>query len=251
MFTEYIEDMVSDYYDDIYKNMINNTAQLCHELKVHDQISIFVIFNYLLWNGFFSESKDYYFSPEKSIICTDNLAYSIMTNYGICINNAHILSDILKKLQYNVTVIEGYLCPKIKLDYKTHIKAKEIDEQEINLKDRIIEFLIKNTNHVCVLNLNKPYLLDPTNNCLYSILDRNAYVVSGKGYFKPTINKTTPMYIKRALEENSKEIKNINIGEYFKENVDLCDANKKLLDDFYNENYDNIKRIAKYVKKVK
>ncbi len=57
MFTEYIEDMVSDYYDDIYKNMINNTAQLCHELKVHDQISIFVIFNYLLWNGFFPKAK--------------------------------------------------------------------------------------------------------------------------------------------------------------------------------------------------
>ena len=42
MFADSIDD--SDYYNDLYTQIINNTAIFCHELNVHDQISVFVVF---------------------------------------------------------------------------------------------------------------------------------------------------------------------------------------------------------------
>ena len=246
MFADSIDD--SDYYNDLYTQIINNTAIFCHELNVHDQISVFVVFCYLLWNGFFSEGKDYYFAPQKTIYYMDNLSFSVMTNYRVCLNNDFILYDILVKLQHKVAFIEGYLGPKIKLDYQTYIESKVLNQEKIKLKDQINDFFIKRSNHICILNINEPYLLDPTNNCLFYILNNTAYVLSGTGFFKPNIDNKTPMYIKKVLAENSKYIRNINIGEYFQKNVELCKTNKNLLDAFYDENYGNIKKISEFVK---
>ena len=52
-----------------------------------------------------------------------------MTNYGVCLNNDFILYDILVKLQHKVAFIEGYLGPKIKLDYQTYIESKVLNQE--------------------------------------------------------------------------------------------------------------------------
>lgn len=51
MFADSIDD--SDYYNDLYTQIINNTAIFCHELNVHDQISVFVVFLLFIMEWFF------------------------------------------------------------------------------------------------------------------------------------------------------------------------------------------------------
>ena len=250
------ESVKAEYYYYFYYEIIENTAKLCHELNIKDQFSVFIIFNYLLWNGYFSEDKNYFFSKEKTIYQSIYFAMSIMTNYGVCLNNSHMLCDLFKKLEYKSAIVEGYLSNNLKLNYNLNIKAKSADEKNNiipNIKETFFDFLTKKSNHACVLNLedNNPYIFDSTNNCIFYLKNTKAPILSGRGYFKPTNDSTTPWYIKEKLEKNTTVASNINIGNFFKENVDLCNKNLNLLDDFYDENYESIKLISKYVKSLK
>lgn len=242
-----------------YNAIIENTSNLCHELNTKDMFSVFVVFNYLLWNGYFSEGKNYSHSMEKVVHIHQNNGMSIMTNYGVCSNNAKMFENLLWKLEYESWVVEGYLPDNVTFYYEPNITDESI-ARKITVNQRIKSFgarlLAKELNHNCTLGIDddKAYIFDPTNHCVFYLANKNiAEVLSGSGYFKLIINSKTPWYIKRAIEKalTMTPNSNINMGDLFRENVDLCNRNKNLLDDFFDENFDSIKSVAKYVKYVK
>jgi|GEM_PF-4827234 len=242
-----------------YNSIIENTAKLCHELNKKDMFSVFVIFNYLLWNGFFSEDKKYSHSREKMKYVPGNIGMSIMTNYGVCMNNARMFRDFFRKFPYNPSIVEGYLPSNVNFDYDPNITTKTSDRKisvSNHIKSNCAKFLTRKANHDCVLGKdeNNAYIFDPTNHCVFYLENqRMAKVLSGSGYFKLIINSKTPWYLKedieRALAMTTQ--KNINMNELFRDNVDLCNSNRIVLNDFFDENFNSIKLVSEYVKSLK
>ena len=66
MFADSIDD--SDYYNDLYTQIINNTAIFCHELNVHDAKYQCLLFLLFIMEWFFLKEKIIILLPKLYII---------------------------------------------------------------------------------------------------------------------------------------------------------------------------------------
>jgi len=245
---------------DNYRTIINNTAMLCRELKLQDMKSIFVVFEYLLWNGYFSEDKKYAFSINDRYRVWLCNGMSIMTGYGVCMNDADMFRALLRKMKFETNIINGFMPDYLKRSYDPCIKRRvktdgsEKDTPNRDLINAYINYIVNtSTNHTVTLGMNdnEAYLFDPTNLCIYNLEKmRMAKIISGKGYFKPYIKDDTCEYViedlTNALKKSSNP--NLDVQTLFSKNVEHCESNISLIEDYYAENRDSIAKVAKEVR---
>lgn len=170
-----------------YKNIVDSTAQLCQELKLNDSMSIFVVFDYLLWNGYFSKSKNYFYTKSGRKNIFNHYGLDIINGKGVCLNKAKMFEELLAVLNYESYLISNRVNKKMTVDYKPNIKRKIKKEGQIPME--ILTFVLNPItkwvgNHACTLvkKDNVYYVYDPTNLCVFKLDDfLEAHIIGGTG----------------------------------------------------------------------
>ena len=252
-----------------YKSIINSTAQLCHELGLDDSMDIFVVFNYLLWNGYFSKDKDYFYTMAGRTNMFGYYGADIINGQGVCLNKSHMLDSLFKTMNYESHMVFNKVDKKMTLAYKTDIerKIKNQGESSIKIWSLLLEPISNITgNHACTLvkKDNVYYAYDPTNLCVFKLDDfLQANIIGGTGSItiKPyslslfeNLNNRKIVEIVDSYKNVGSEIQPYDIDivkTSFEENLELCRNNTALFNDFHIENELNRNMVLEMFKKTK
>lgn len=263
---EYIYNQYKEAID-AYNNIINNVACLCRELKLNDPLKVSIVYSYLLWNGYFSENKEYNYSLSKRLIIPNYDGLSIMTGYGVCVNNVDMLNKVLMAGLYDADIIIVKQDMKMTRYDKPNIRRNIVEK---DIFDKIKSYLIYKPrdeyfnnlfNHICnLINIDgNYYLYDPTNVCLYSLEDApKGRLMGGHGYVELIAlscilaNNLTLEDLKYLISQsNYNELTDIKLKDIFESNIALCHSNEQLFEDFYDANKPKIDVIVKKLKNHK
>lgn len=156
-----------------YSNIVLKTVKLFKELGLSNVMDVSIIYEYLLWNGYFSIDKSFKYSLNKRRNITSLFGADIMNGYGACLNINSMLVKILVKLGYqshligmslpNLDYTFSYL-PNIKRSVDTDLfvsKSSKNEQKLIPLDER--------ANHgVCIVKENGSYKYVDAHNLLFA-----------------------------------------------------------------------------------
>ena len=254
-----------------YFSIVEKAAHLLKELKPYDNLEAAKIFDYLLWNGYFSQDKDFSYSVSNRVNSPYLLGADVMRGKSVCINNASLLSLVLR--EYGV---ESYLIgADIRTSFSILKKDKNDDVNHLVIKPKLIDIvksgLIKLTplrklgNHaVSIIEKDdRYYISDPTNQTVANFTDLLKVTTPLSSYkmeIKPCItvfsDKIEPERFNNMIDKSfmhSDEVVVTDEEEIFASvNANLkCGILKSLLDDFYDDVRKDIDTVSKtLVKKL-
>lgn len=227
-----------------YYNILHSTKKLYEKLKLEDSFEVFMVYTYMLWNGYFSLNKNYYFNYNRKII-EENYALGIVNGKGTCLENSYMLNDLYKVLGYDSYIVKSKInMLKVNQDF---IKRK-VEKKENNIKD---------TGNICVLVKDNKYdsIYDPTNICLYKPISKTrARVMNGNGLIK--IDNKSEFYCELEKEKLNEVLKKLKETDYTKREInhkmkltiEKCHENVNKLYLFYHENELNRKNLVKQLR---
>ena len=157
-------------YYQAYFNIVNRTAELLYKNGIRDPFSASVIFEYLLWNGYFSANHKLVYSMQGRINQIAITGADIMRGKSVCLNNADMLTDILRAMDIKAYTFgcDVKTTPDTKkLEYRPNIERVTVEPR---LRDKLVSKLIGATplskigNHAITLFEWQETLLfrDPT-----------------------------------------------------------------------------------------
>lgn len=265
-----------------YKNIVDKTASFLNsELLVEDPITASIIFEYLLWNGYFSNEHFYQFRMDERINNFSSFGADIMRGQGVCLNNATMLTDVLKQMDYNVCSSICYVhkngeipkernnMPPIERNIYsgTTLLEKIKNKKNILVYQLLKPIALKFGNHAIVLNEydGNVFAIDPTNLCFMTYKEDNVLTsLNGVVDFdlkktftsilnSDSVDKVNDMYNKINNTNNSSIdfLNNDFISNYYLEQINYCESKKDLLEDFHQECKSDIKTIYKTLTKHK
>ena len=266
MMAEETERNINEPHTIAYNNIVEKTSSFFKdELKVDDPVTASIIFEYLLWNGYYSKDNSFKFSTRKTISDFGCFGADIMRGYGQCLNIAHMLSDVLNKSGYrsypticycNVPKIIGKKrkeCPPIEQHL---VEENENVNEELEKKYekilKALEHISKRTgNHVIVSTEYEDIFFgsDPTNLCFVTYKSKRftkAVNSNIKYKLKPLVTRiinTDRDNETRIIFENRKRshkgypnfLDKDQIKQKYNEEVNFCDSKKGLLDEFHKD----------------
>ena len=265
-----------------YKNIVDKTsAFLNSELLVEDPITASVIFEYLLWNGYFSKNNFYQYRMDERINNFSGFGADIMRGNGVCLNNATMLSDVLKSMDYNACTSVCYVHEnaeipdekreKMPIDrsvYKGNTLLEKLKVKKAILASYALRPITKKVgNHAIVLSEynGEFYGIDPTNLCFMTHSNENQ-LQSLNGLVDFDLKPTFTHYLNSDEVDNIKEMyENMNkfankdvsflagnsIKDFYQEKVEFCDSKKNILKDFHEECLNDIDIVCKTLTKNK
>lgn len=243
-----------------YMDLILKTKKLLKGMYINDPLEIKIIFEYLLYNGYFSIDKKFKLSSENRKLNIYIPGADIMGGTGVCINIGDLLKEIYNAYGYKAHIISCKydINAHSKKTYKPEIKQKigEInlkDDERHNIKNYILQSFIG--NHIITLvNYNKKtYLCDPTNLDFISIKENN----KGKSLFHKTKTTILPEYFGildnklNKLNSLLKNTTNLNYKEIialYNNIIHLCEKNKYTFDRFHESIKTDINIVSKTLK---
>jgi len=253
-----------------YLSIVKKTANLIKELGVNDPFHATVIFEYLLWNGYLSKNKNLIYSISNRICNIALPGADIMRGKSVCLNNAAMLSDILNDMGIEAYTIGANVKEnEANLKYKPNIER--IINNEVELKDKLLAKLVSITplknagNHAVTLFKaeGKYFLGDPTGLAFSNFTDflKAKYVGSNLEIdIKPwvmLISKTLEtdefhkIIVATFLLSDEQTLTVENVKDFSETAMDLCYRNSSLLDDFHDDNVNDINTVAKTLKIIK
>lgn len=254
-------------YNEPYSRIVNKTVDLVlNELNISDPLDASIVFEYMLWNGFFSKNMDYSFSSIGRVNNTDNYAADIMLGRGVCLNNAIMLNDILQCMKITSSSIACSCFGSRDQIYKPDIQRKVINNERNFFIDKVLYNIFGKSigNHVAVLiEYNDDLVVvDPTNLIFLSFNDfmlASDYNSSVFLRIKPfstrilsdlNVEELRRLFFKTADECNkSFEYLNFdNIKDLYDINLGICNDNISLLNDFHADINSDIDVVCKTLK---
>lgn len=232
----------------LYNEEIKNISNLMDELDLDNIHEIFYVYCYLLWNGYFSDNKKYIF--DSTNIANEYL--TIFLGKGCCRHNAKLLRDVIYFMDtYNQSArnISIYL-KNSKIKGLTKIK-RDINSNttRTTFLQRLSEFRGRTNHEVTLVSDDGIILLDPTNPVECTIIDgkkivcpNGKYKVDKKILEEELMTTYPPIDIKKTSILTKEEL--IESYELAKE---ILEKNKRLIEDFYDSNRNNLKEIKEYV----
>jgi len=220
----------------IHKDIIENIAKLILELPLESIHEKFYVFCYLLWNGYFSINKMYYYNNVE--IQDEN--NTIFLGKGCCRHNADLLNEVFRKLG----ICSSSILVKL-------VKAKL--KNNMNLESNIECFVENQTNSyqynhkICItFNNESSFLFDPTNLTECQIINKGK-IICYNGIYKIN-NNLFRKDLDEIYEFNSKSVlTKKELKQFYEYAKDVCNNNKKLFEEFYIDNiskYEDIKRLT-------
>lgn len=233
-----------------YNKLLNKYKDLALELNLKNALEISILFTYMLWNGYYSVTKEHSYKLQGRLLIPGLYSFDVIRGNGVCLAYAQLLSDYLnvcsKKSSFisctipskENAIVRTYM-PPIQRKYNSNIKS-EIESKVLNF---VFKGVVKKTgNHVITLieEDDKFYGYDATNFYVLSLKDENtASLINGEGnyHIHPLNSLISYPYAdnnrlyEKILEQSSKKVytrKEIifdyeNIIEFIKENVNLLD----------------------------
>ena len=255
-------------YYEAYLNIIKRTARLIPELGCYNSISASIVFEYLLWNGYLSKDKDLVYSITDRINNTTITGADIMRGKSVCLNNADMLTRVLKEMGNESYIMGcGVFPPKgLKREYKPPIERKMIPERKNFIKKLVLSpFIKKIGNHAVTLTRvgETYYIVDPTGLSFATIND----VLKAK-YIGFDLEMELKPWLMLALDSGNKEefidtvLKSYLLSDHpimspaivkdmYERVIDTCRRNHSLLDDFHDANRQDIDTVCQTLTKVK
>ena len=230
-------------YLNAYKEIISKTADLLKYIKMDNPLDALLIFQYLLWNGYFSKDKNFKYSQDNRFNALDAFGADIMRGYSVCLNNSDMLTRVLNSLD----IPSRILCcstNELKLPNDNRI-LKPNDNQFVKHIDNsspwenfLINHIIGNHAIVVFNHEDLDYVIDPT----------NCYFIKPSGYKKLKffntdnilkIKKRTSVLLNslsNPLEERSaisKDLDHILLNLFMQSKSKSSKINKEFLSDIY------------------
>lgn len=229
-----------------YYKIIRSTKDLFDILEPSDSLEVFMIYSYMLWNGFFSINKSYYYDSKREIY-DEIYGKGVMTGGGTCVENSYLLNDIYRCLGYDSLIIHNKL------------KNIKINERLIRPKIKTNHFKPSNEyDHLSVLVKDNKYnfIYDPTNILCFNLVKENkAKLINGTGYMKIDLN--WDLYSELELMRLNRMINRIDFKNKYnkkevlksmKESIKKCHDRINELYLFYLDNEENIKKLVMNIK---
>ena len=256
---------VSDEASNSYYMIVNRTRDLLAQLEANDPFYVCAIFQYVLWNGYFSKDKRLVYDFDRRVNATTLFGADIMRGYSVCLNNSIMLRDVL-----NFMGIESYymgvnLKDNLDLIYKPSIfRAFSEEERNKGFLNKIREAIFNRvTNHAIVMFKYNEYYFgsDPTNLAFLNFVDfLKMQYVGGE-----TTVKVSPLHMLLLNQIENEEFYKIILEPFIlsdEARLDLekikciyeastykCEENLSLLNDFYLENVCDIDVICKNLRR--
>lgn len=169
-----------------YHDLIEKLLSLAQMLDLKNSLELSNLYSYLLWNGYFSNTKQHYYFQRLTRPSIDKLPFEIMNGEGVCINYSIMLKDILNQAGFISAVILNNMPKKLKSTYRPSIK-RSYQKSSLLTKARIelLKLLLDpNANHAANLIYDQKgvYIYDSTN--LWTLTLKNpekASLLAGNG----------------------------------------------------------------------
>ena len=234
-----------------HEKIVLNISKLIKELNLDNVHEQFYAFCYLLWNGYFSIDKKYFYN-NVDIKDEEN---TIFLGRGCCRHNSKLLAEVFDALPFlydsgefrriiakeiGIRLFEFDLTPIMNVDF-------EIEENDYNESD----YKKDECDHsVTVVSTDTgAFLFDPTLLTECEILKRgkllcvNGEYIVNKKIFRRGIN------YELAFHHFSKKntITKDEIIYSYNRASDICINNKKIFNDFYDDNHKNYEKIKQLI----
>lgn len=255
---------------DSYKNILKNYKNLADELHINSALELSHLFTYMLWNGYYSATKEHHYSMKDRILVINFGFLDIVRGSGVCLSYSECLQDYLLMCGKNASILS---CkdPKekpIEIDYKPQIEFKG----EIKFKDLLELFLppliLSNigdddANHAITLikDNNNFFAYDPTNLLVLNIINKNtSEIINGKGFFKlypigtlcTNITQNSELLLKEFINSSfTPAFTRKEIIFSFENTMELIMNNIPLLDDAYDNIHSELQSIVDNYERLK
>lgn len=251
-----------------YQNILDNYKKLAKELNIETSLELSHLFSYLLWNGYFSVTKQHSYKLQNRLLLPSMQSFDIINGQGVCLAYSELLNNFLRTCDKESAMLECYVPTKkgaIKPIYRPDIERKIESNIKSKIQMKLLAILLggivrKTGNHAVTLirENDKIYVYDPTNLYVLNIKDsQTATIINGEGEFqiKPISSyimetNVDPNNIFESLfYDNIKPAYTQNdIYQTFEKIVELSKDNITLLDDAYNEIHSDLELIQKETK---
>lgn len=258
---------------ELYEDFIKNYAKLNKMFDLSDPVQIYTMFHYLLWKGYLSKGKSFTFSTERVKEMGNLDGANVVTGTSVCRHIAPMLRDILIQEGISSGALGVYdKPPTIDISFLDEPKYSEEDlldsinkitnyesldyalevfntNKNIEIKPHrkdILDLISSLVGNHCITFASKNeknYFLDPSSGYIYRMRE-------DKKLYNEKYDKELPIHLIGALGNNEKKvfidmIKNIkkcpNISlkeeqQFVKITLDICNNNRDIFEQFYNEN---------------
>jgi len=257
--------LIDEVKENYYYEVLSKTKDLADELKLKNSLELSLLYSYLLWNGYFSKTKENRFSIQGRSLVWGMFSADIMDGIGVCLNHADMLKDFLIFCGYDSAILMN----SIKLN--SSVKEKiNIERNYVKPTSRVksFQFFVGGSlgrisgNHAFTLikDNNIPYIYDSTNLALFEIV--NPFVVNmingiGSSRIRPYLSCALTAPSVNELDAISSIFTSnypscpYNLDDFLlsaEQKIELFKSNTVLIDDFYidiNPNLNNIKKLKK------
>lgn len=236
-----------------HEKIVLNISKLIKELNLDNIHAQFYAYCYLLWNGYFSIGKKYFYN-NVDIKDENN---TIFLGRGCCRHNSKLLEEMFNLLDdlyskdskeknrdlisresgirlfdSNLDSVIGVNVNVEKNDSKENYKKNEFDHSITLVKDK-----------------ESLFLLDPTMLTECEILEKGRlYCINGEYNLNKKLLKKSCNYLYSSykLKKNHTISREMILYEYY-EALMICKNNLRLINDFYDDNHKNYEKIKQLI----
>lgn len=253
-----------------YNKILENYKLLAQELKINSSLELSHLFTYMLWNGYYSVTKQHAYKLQERLLLPGMFSFDVMKGKGVCLAYAELLHNYLTICDKTSAILECKVPTgknKIVREYTPNINRNVESSIMSRLVSRSTTFLLKGLinrvgNHSVTLieDNSKIYVYDPTNLYVLNVIDKDtATVINGNGNIsiKPfstllMIPDSDPNHIfEKLLNGNIEQAYSINdiIGSY-EYILNLINNNLSLLDDAYDNIHSELEFIDRQTDEI-
>ena len=249
-----------------YNNLLNRYKILSKELKINSALELSIMISYLLWNGYFSITKEHKYSMKDRLYLTP-LPFDIFKGRGVCLEYSIFLRDFLLKCNKEAAIIGCKISKStIKKTYtppiKRNIKNSKINEFLYNVLCLVSSNLINaygNHEITLIKDGEKIFAYDLTNLLVFNLDNNIAQAVNGIGNMEvkpaqsfiidPSNDKSN--IIEKLYDKNScLKVSEKELKYSFEKIKSILNENKNILKDMYYFAYKDIYTIVNEIDKL-
>ena len=211
-----------------HEKIVLNISKLIKELNLDNIHAQFYAYCYLLWNGYFSIGKKYFYN-NVDIKDENN---TIFLGRGCCRHNSKLLEEMINQLDDLYSKDSKEKNRDLISDSKENYKKNEFDHSITLVKDK-----------------ESLFLLDPTMLTECEILEKGRlYCINGEYNLNKKLLKRSCNYLYSfyKLKKNHTISREMILYEYY-EALMICINNKKIFNDFYDDNHKNYEKIKQLI----